>query len=173
MNSRGRFKVNERLNAISMQCNAMYLYSLSVCLHSLLKLLFNYMYQNPYWESSRSSASQFPCFIFFFITMFTRAHHLSLSWDRSMQSVHPLLTYQCSTINLFPSCFVTNFNCSATLHPYHPHYFIILSIFGDEWKLWIFFIKSTAEAISYMKLWIIVKEYKSVTRMLMPERLLE
>jgi len=36
-----------------------------------------------------------------------------------------------------------------------------------------FFIKATAEVISYMKRWIIVKEYKSVTRMLMLERFLE
>jgi hypothetical protein len=36
-----------------------------------------------------------------------------------------------------------------------------------------FFIKSTAEVIRYLKRWIIVKEYKSVTRMLMLERFLE
>jgi hypothetical protein len=52
-------------------------------------LLTYSMEQSPSWESNRFSASQEIPRILWFITAFTRARHLSLSWASSIQSTTP------------------------------------------------------------------------------------
>ena len=60
----------------------------------LLTYLLTYaMEQSPSWEAIKFSASQeIPCILWNpqrFITTFTSAHHLSLSWASSIQSIPP------------------------------------------------------------------------------------
>ena len=67
-------------------------------------LLTNSMHQAPSWEANRFAAShKFPAFYGTrrFITAFTRARHLSLSWASSIQSVPPHPTSWRSILILF------------------------------------------------------------------------
>jgi len=57
----------------------------------IVYLLTYSMEQGPSWETSWFSASQFPSFYGTrnFITVFTRARHLSLFWARSVHPMRP------------------------------------------------------------------------------------
>jgi hypothetical protein len=53
--------------------------------------LTDFMEQCPYWEANTYSVKKFPTFYVTgsFITVFTRARHLSLSWARWIHSISP------------------------------------------------------------------------------------
>ena len=69
-----------------------------ICSFSLLTCLLTYsIKQSPSWEANRSQlAKKFPAFYGTrrFITAFTSARHLSLSWATSIQSIPPHPTLQ-------------------------------------------------------------------------------
>ena len=54
-------------------------------------LLTHSMEKSPSWGANRFAASQIPCILWNprFITTFTSARHLSLSWATSIQSISP------------------------------------------------------------------------------------
>ena len=102
----------------------------------LVYLLTYYMQQSPTWVRNRFSASQEIPRIYGtrrFITAFTSARHLSLSWARSIQSIPPNPTSWKSILILsshlslglpsclFPSCFPTKTPYTPLLSPYVLH----------------------------------------------------
>ena len=113
----------------------------------LLTYLLTYsIQQSPSWEANRFSASQkFPAFYgtLKFITAFTSARHLSLSWANSIQSVKPHPTSWRSILiltshlrhglpsDLFPSGFPTKTLHTPRLFPIRatrPVYLILLDL---------------------------------------------
>ena len=115
------------------------------------------MKQSPSWEANRLSASQkFPAFYVTrkFITAFTSARHLSVSWARSIQSMPPHPTSWRSILivsshlrlgllrGLFPSGFPAKTLYMPFLSPIRATctaYFILLdlitrTIFGEQYR---------------------------------------
>ena len=114
------------------------------------------MEQSPSWETNRSSVKKFPAFYGTrrFITAFTSARHLSLSWASSIQSIPPHPTSWRSILilsshlrlglpsGLFPSGFPTKILYTPLLPPYvlhAPAHLILLDlitriIFGEEYR---------------------------------------
>ena len=109
------------------------------------------MQQSPSWEANRFSASQkFSNYgIRRFITEFTRAHHLSLSWARSIQSTYGrsiliLSSHLCHSLSsgFFTSGFPAKTLYTPFLSPIHAtclahlilHDLITQITFGDEYR---------------------------------------
>ena len=116
------------------------------------------MWQSPSWWANRFSASQFPAFYGTqrFITMFTRACHLSLLWVRSIQSM-PFTPLPEDLCCYYPPIYAWVFQAvsfhqasapkpcmhhSSPPHVLHaPTHFILLNliiwiIFGEEYRSW-------------------------------------
>jgi hypothetical protein len=124
---------------------------------SILNYLLTYsMEQSPSWDAKRFSSSQENIRIYgtgWFISAFTRARHLSLSWASSIQSVPPPPTSWRSILILssylrawvfqvvsFPSGFPPVYISLHIRATYHAHLilldFIIPTILGEEyWSL--------------------------------------
>ena len=111
-------------------CSACLVYR--ICLYNITCLLNYSVEQSPSWEANRfSAAKKFPAFYGTqrFITAFTSARHLSLSWATSIQSISSHPTSWRSTLILsshlrlglpsgfFPSGFPTNTLYTPLLSP--------------------------------------------------------
>jgi hypothetical protein len=106
----------------------------------LILLLFYSMEQSPSWEANRSSASLVFYGTWKFITAFTSARHLSLSWASSIQCIppHPIFWISILTLSshlcldLFPSGFPTKTMYTPLLFPiratWHTHLILLALI---------------------------------------------
>jgi hypothetical protein len=124
------------------------------------KQLTNSMELRPSWENQTVAQllKNFPRYYGRrrFITVLTRALHLSLSWNKYIQSMSPhtislrtiLILFShlrlCLHSGLFPSGVPTETLYTFLFSPVHPTYpsrlilldLIILIMFGEEYKLW-------------------------------------
>ena len=132
---------------------------LPLCIHNIL-LIYS-MEQSPSWESNRTQlVNKFPTVYGTrkFITAFTTAHHLSLSWASSIQSMplHPTC-WRFSLIlsshlrlglpsGLFHSGFPTKTLYTPSPHPYALHAPLIsFSILSPE-QYWV---RSTTHSVHH------------------------